>query len=77
MRKRRNLLRNQLGGVMRVAYSLHIRKIWRKFFCGVMREVYTLHIRKIWRKLLGGVMRDVYIPCITPPNHLYFPHYTT
>ena len=77
MRKRRNLLRNQLGGVMRVAYSLHIRKIWRKFFCGVMREVYTLHIRKIWRKLLGGVMRDVYIPCITPPNHLCFPHYAT
>ena len=77
MRKRRNLLRNQLGGVMRVAYSLHIRKIWRKFFCGVMREVYTLHIRKIWRKLLGGVMRDVYISCITPPNHLCFPHYAT
>ena len=77
MRKRRNLLRNQLGGVMREGYTLHIRKIWRKFFCGVMREGYTLHIRKIWRKLLGGVMRDVYIPCITPPNHLCFLHYTT
>ena len=77
MRKRRNLLRNQLGGVMREGYTLHIRKIWRKFFCGVMREGYTLHIRKIWRKLLGGVMRDVYIPCITLPNHLCYPHYTT